>query len=374
MALRLWRRKRGGPWYIRGTVRGIRVYETTGTTDRALAREILAARERQLIERSLYGDRAVRTFADAALSYLEAAPRSPATQAYVRRLLDHFCPGWQGGGSGCHWTRLARIDQVAVDRCLAAVLRPGAAPATKARVLSVLNAVLRHAARRGWCDLPMFERIRLPRGRTVYLTPAEAERLLEASADHLRPLLHFILCTGARLSEALELAWRDVHLADHRVVFRVTKSGRDRVAALPEAAVVLLANMEGEREGPVFRRPDGRPYADRGRQAGGQIKRSFATACRRAGLGEWQGRRFRPALTPHGLRHTWASWFYAVSKDPMLLRQEGGWATLAMVERYAHLAPPGIVPEIARIWGAWHPRLGALPVGGAVPAATALSG
>ena len=48
----------------------------------------------------------------------------------------------------------------------------------------------------------------------------------------------------------------------------------------------------------------------------------------------------------------------------MLRHQKCGWATPAMVERYAHLAPPGIVPEIARIWGAWHPRLGTLPVAG----------
>lgn len=45
----------------------------------------------------------------------------------------------------------------------------------------------------------------------------------------------------------------------------------------------------------------------------------------------------------------------------MLLRDEGGWASISMVERYAHLMPREMVADIAIIWGASHPRLGDLP-------------
>ena len=65
----------------------------------------------------------------------------------------------------------------------------------------------------------------------------------------------------------------------------------------------------------------------------------------------------KPTISPHDLRHTWASWLYAASKDLLLLKAEGGWATLTMVERYAHLMPPELVPEIAKVWGGAHPRL-----------------
>lgn len=57
-----------------------------------------------------------------------------------------------------------------------------------------------------------------------------------------------------------------------------------------------------------------------------------------------------------------ATWFYALSRDPLLLKAEGGWRTLAMVERYAHLMPPEMVHRIAGVWGATHPRLGRLPI------------
>ena len=53
----------------------------------------------------------------------------------------------------------------------------------------------------------------------------------------------------------------------------------------------------------------------------------------------------------HDLRHTWASWHYAIERDLMLLRTEGGWATVQQVETYAHLMPAGHEGEIRRIWG-----------------------
>ena len=136
---------------------------------------------------------------------------------------------------------------------------------------------------------------------------------MNSEIARLRALLHFLLCTGARLSEALDLDWQDVDLAERRAVFRETKNGFDRLAHLPSACVVTLANLPG-REGAVFRRPDRQPYADRHRLEGGQIRAGFRGACRRAGLGQ--------DVTPHVLRHSWATWLYALCRDPVLLRDE----------------------------------------------------
>src|SRR5665213_914036 len=171
------------------------------------------------------------------------------------------------------------------------------------------------------------------------------------------------------MPEALDLDWSDVDLLAAKAVFRDTKNGRDRAAGLPPAATLALANLpadsDGERRGKVFRRDDGEPYADAGRQYGGQIKTAWRTACRRAGLGVWEGegddRQFMPNLSPHDLRHTWATWFYALTKDTLLLKAEGGWQSAAMVERYAHLMHSGSVAEIAGVWGSVHPGIGGAP-------------
>jgi len=83
----------------------------------------------------------------------------------------------------------------------------------------------------------------------------------------------------------------------------------------------------------VFLGPQGHPYVDRERRYGGQIKTGWAGALRRAG--------FNPEFTPHALRHTWASWHYALHKHLIRLKEEGGWSSVVLVERYAHLLPAG---------------------------------
>jgi hypothetical protein len=45
----------------------------------------------------------------------------------------------------------------------------------------------------------------------------------------------------------------------------------------------------------------------------------------------------------------------------LLLKAEGGWKSIAMVERYAHLMPSTLVGDIGRVWGSRHPKIGALP-------------
>lgn len=41
----------------------------------------------------------------------------------------------------------------------------------------------------------------------------------------------------------------------------------------------------------------------------------------------------------HDLRHTWASWHVQSGTPLFVLKELGGWRTLEMVKKYAHLAP-----------------------------------
>ncbi len=346
--------QRGKIWYLRGTFAGSCVYETTGTAEAGQAEEYREKRQAELWNRRIYGEEATVTFEEATLNYIETKQPSDAERMYIRRLVDHF-------GAA----RLQDIDQGAVDLAYKAILKADAAPATRARgVLSPLTAILNHAAKRKWCSRPGFDNPKLPRSKTRWLTPLEYLEFEAQAATHLRPLLRFLICTGARLSEALELDWSKVDLGDARVSFWETKNERPRHASLPPLAIATLGSLE-HREGAVFRRGDGEPYTDRGRVEGGQIKTAFNTACRRCGFGDHvpeignpDRMRFKPDLSPHGLRHSWATWFYGATKDLMLLRDEGGWSTIRMVERYAHLMRSDQVADVVDVWGPTHPRIG----------------
>jgi integrase len=355
MPLRVIRRKSTGALTIDGTIRYAdgtrrRVQIRAQSDDPALAEEEAAALAARLLRDAWHGERrGARSFAEAAASWLNTEPRAAGDKARLGRILRAI-----GTRS------LAEIDQAAVDRVRRRVLDASASPSTVRRgIVTPIRAVMRHAWRRGWCDPPAFEVPREPEGRTRYLLPAEAERLVAAAVPHLQPLLLFLLGTGARLSEALELQWRDLDLgiefAGARAIFWQTKGGRRRVAAVPPRIALALAALPW-RDGAVFRWETKRKgearggqakriiaYADRGRAGGGQIKTAWKGALSRAGLDA--------EFTPHDLRHSWASWRYALDRDLLALKREGGWASVAQVERYAHLLPQGHEREIRRFWG-----------------------
>ena len=70
--LKIVRRPKSPCWVIRGSIGGIRVEESTGTSDRRTADEIRAKREAEIHRGQIYGREATATFAEAAVSYLES--------------------------------------------------------------------------------------------------------------------------------------------------------------------------------------------------------------------------------------------------------------------------------------------------------------
>jgi integrase len=328
--LKLIKRSKSPNWIIRGTVRRIRIEESTGTCDRRVAEEIRAKREAEILAQSIYGRRATATFAEAALSYLEHG----GARRFLQPIILHF-----GTAS------LARIDQDALDTG-ARKLFPNASAATRNRQFyTPASAVLHHAARRGWCSLPVIERPGAAPERVRWLTIEEADRLIGNASEHLKPLLVFLFYTGARIGEALWLDWRDVDLGRAHVTFPKTKNGEARGVPLHPRVVAALANLK-RREGEVFRRPDGRPY-DRPRHlddtsAGTRITTAFHGASRRAGIEDFH---------PHDCRHTFATWHYVANRDLGALQRLGGWKSIRMVMRYAHVNVAELSHTIDRLPG-----------------------
>jgi integrase len=331
--------------YVRGTVGRIGVFESTGTDDPALAEQYRAKLADRLYKEALHGPAPQkpedRTFAEAVVSYLQAEPRSANTIAFVRKLLLHFGEA-----------PLPDITQAAVDDAARIILRANATGATKLRqIVTPIRAVLKHAARRGMLPAaPAIETPKVAKVRREFLLPGQALALVHAAAPALRPLIVFAIATGARPAEYLDLDWRDVDLRGRRVRL-LLKGGGTRNVDLCEAAMLALKSIK-RADGAVFRPPRGERYRDTGRSSGGQFSVAWAGACHRAGLpGEVHVyarkdrkkgpsyERFAPEHSPYVMRHTWASWHYAIHKDLVLLETEGAWEGPAMVRVYAHLMP-----------------------------------
>lgn len=305
--------KRGGSphYYARGTHLGVHIFQSLGTSDRREADRLIAKIQNEIFEERARGPvPEVETFADAALRYMKAGRE----RRFVAPLLEHFRD-----------TPINQIDQRGIEDA-AAALYPECSPSTRnRRVHTPISAILKFSGL-----TQKIQRPEPPDGIVRWLTHAEALRLIEACSPHLRPLVMFLLLTGARIGEALWLDWRCVDLSRAHVSFPETKNGDPRGVPLHRDVVAALGCLP-HRDGCVFRRPDGKPYerprGDYDQSAGGKIKTAFKAALRRAGIENFR---------VHDCRHTWATWHYAEHHDLQALQNLGGWKTLSMVTRYAH--------------------------------------
>lgn len=308
MPLKLTRRKGSDHWYIRGTVRGQAVFETTGTDDTKAAEAIRIKRESQLLDRSIFGPGATVTFLEAAVSYLEAG----GEKRMVAPLVDHFKS-----------TPLAKVDQDAVDTA-ARVLFSSAGPATRKRhVYGPVTAILNHAARKGWIVAPKLKGPKVDEPKTRWSTPERLAKLLPHCAPPLRRLVVLLTYTGARLSEALRVNWdQDVSLSQRTIILRRTKNGKMRALHIPDPLLIELSTVDDkDRHGAMFHWSDKR-----------HVHKPLRTACKRAGV---------DYLPPHQQgRHTYATWLRSFAGlDLAGVKEAGGWESIQSVARYAHVAP-----------------------------------
>jgi integrase len=256
-----------------------------------------------------------RTWSDAVVAYLNesAAQKSlETTKLRLRWLHDRLDGTW-----------LRDITTATVER-LIAEYQPNHAPASVNRMMAALSAVLHMARRRGWIDaVPYIRKLHEDNNVVRWLTHQQAAELLRQLPPHLNVMAAFTLATGLRASNVQYLQWSHVDLqrnvawidsADH-------KSGRAHHVPLNEAALTVLQAQRSLHPAWVF------PYD--GKPVDKVSTKAWHAALKRAGIENFRW---------HDLRHTWASWHVMAGTPLEVLMKLGGWQSLEMVMRYAHLA------------------------------------
>jgi len=324
--LTLYRRDGKGNYYIRGTVAGQRIYKSTGTDKRRLAEAHRVRLEIEIEERRAFGRKATITFGEAALTYIE----SGGSTRFLGRILEYFGPD----------TLLRDVDQDAVNRA-ARELYPEAALATIDRqLITPISAVVTMAAEDGLCELRKFRKRAKDKARIRWLTPEEGESLISAArevAPHLIRPLGILLGSGARTGEALRIQRATFHEATGEAFIEETKNDEPRMIRFPRRALDMICEAELPEVGPICLTPKGRAYVMRA-HGGGQIAEAFKKTREAAGLG--------PEVTPHVLRHTWATWFYSQTRDFGALMDLGGWKKSDMANRYRKIAPEDLADRL----------------------------
>ncbi len=210
---------------------------------------------------------------------------------------------------------------------------------TKAKHLALMKAIMR-AAERDWKWIERGPVIKVPqeRGKRVrWLEPHEAVRLINECSEPLKSIVVFALATGLRRSNIVDLQWQDVDL-QRKVAWihpEESKSGQAIGVALNDTACRLLRDQIGNHKKWVFVHQKSSTKSDGTKSAEVRKMRvdgntAWRLALKRTGIDNF---RF------HDLRHTWASWLVQAGVPLTVLQEMGGWESIEMVQRYAHLAP-----------------------------------
>lgn len=200
-------------------------------------------------------------------------------------------------------------------------------PATYNRYRSSLKRILSIAHKSDWIDkVPYIPSKQEAKIRISWLTKEQASELIKSlQLIWMKNVCSFALFTGARMGEILSLKWNDVNFGKKIAVINCdkAKSGKSRALPLSRDAVILLRAIKSNSNSIyVFTR------GKSNNKIGDIDRRDFRQACQKIGL---------PEFHFHDLRHTWASWHVQAGTPLFTLKELGGWETLEMVKRYAHL-------------------------------------
>lgn len=330
---------RGGTWWLDFTHREKRHYVRLGKhISRTAAGEIAAVQRAAILkgEAGIGRKRKDLPFEKAAEEFRKwaAANKRPGTAKGYRLALARLEREFGG-------KRLGEIHPFLVEKYRRARLEAGARVVSN-RELAVLKALFNRCLEWGKYEganpVRGVRMTKEPRGRLRYLEPGEEAELLGAAEEPLRTMILVGIHAGVRIrSEALTLRWADVDLRRGLLTVQAAyaKSGETRTVPLnrPLREALGRLRMRGGAGEFVFQRRDGRPYRD--------VRETFATARERAGLGR--------DVTPHVLRHTFASRLAMAGVDLRTIQELGGWSDLKMVERYAHLTPSHKAEAVERI-------------------------
>ncbi len=245
----------------------------------------------------------------------------------------------------------AGCDAALLQSYMAGLQRSGLAARTASRRLSALRQFHRFLLREGVRDddpTSLLDAPRLPRTLPKYLAEQEVDALLAAAARWegrrgalARAVLEILYATGLRISELLSLP-RSALAGDAAVLLIRGKGGKERIVPLSDAAKAAAAELmalQAKTDRFLFPGRDAKRALTR--QAFFLLLKQLALE---AGLD--------PArISPHVLRHSFASHLLAHGADLRSLQLLLGHADIATTQIYTHV----LAERLQRLVEAHHP-------------------
>ena len=261
----------------------------------------------------------------------------------------------------------AGVDHLVVRGFLARLHGAGLTKTSVARKLATLRSFFRFLCRQGRLRTNPAELVqspRLPVRAAAHLSVDEAFQLL-ASAEapagppgkvnpalrvRDRAILELFYASGLRIGELVGLNRSDVDF--RQGLARVLGKGRkERIVPVGTKAVEALGAYLADRRHPAVRGTDRQEGSEAlflnhrgGRLTARSVSRTVLHYLLASGLGK--------KITPHGLRHSFATHLLTAGADLRAIQELLGHARLSTTQRYTHVG----LGEVMKVYDETHPR------------------
>jgi len=278
--------------------------------------------------------------------------------AAIQRFLDHLAARRSGHTVKSYGADLGQLSifldgrfEITANSLQGFLRAYGTSPTTRARKLSSLRSFCRFLRKEGTIDFDPTEPLEAPIRRKTLpkaLSREQTKDLLDADFETRSPLrdaalLELMYAAGLRVSEAVGVNLADLDLRDGSIKVR-GKGNKERISLFGSPCVkAVTAYVEHERvlptEGePLFTNPQGGRLSTR---TAHRIVRRWAWE---AGL--------PPEVSPHTLRHSFATHLLDGGADLKSVQQLLGHESLATTQIYTHISIERLKDAVEKA----HPR------------------
>lgn len=320
MALFKPKKRSGGQFYQAvGVFQGIRVRQSLGTADYALAREACAEYEHKVLTgqvivgaKSTLGNQT--KFKTIAVRYLKSpmTGTSKSTRDYVKLLSDHF------GDYQIKSIDLNDIEEYVEERHV----NRGNSNSTIRRDLTQLQSILTYAHGLGLRDAIKLKKPAEGEHKTDTFSADEIDSIFPLLPPDIRRICTFLLNTGARPIEAMTLQYDNVDWTNNTCVLGCYKGKggilRTRRMPLNKLALDTIPKSQPPPSTHVFL-SEGRPF-----ESNKQMGYHWRRATDKLGI----------TKTPYTLRHTFGTRLARNGTPPKVIADLLGHSDLKMVMRY----------------------------------------
>ena len=249
----------------------------------------------------------------------------------------------------------ASVSSDAVRAYLQWLDQNGGKPASLARKLAAVRSFYRYLTRRGLIGRNPVDGMRTPKQPKFLprvLTKDDADALMTFPAGGTvgslrdRALLETLYSTGARVSELVALDLEDVHESEGLV--RLQGKGRkERIVPIGELALESIRRYRKSLPRLSAYSPSRALFCN---QRGGRLtSRSVARI-----VTKYSSRLAGGAVSPHTLRHSFATHLLDEGADLRSIQEMLGHASLSTTQRYTHVA----TDQLMAVYDRAHPRAG----------------